>query len=105
MSRPATPPPGCPWRNGDAESFHGPVRWLPDEFPAMVVFERSSAPRSLAAAWRRDDNEVRPHGSLGLLSPAERSAHFVASASANPSLQHHRGLSKENSFKSSGRGI
>ena len=63
--------PGKPWQNGVSESFNGKFRdeclsleWFPSRAQAKVVIE----------AWRRHYNEVRPHSSLGYLTPAE----FVA---------------------------
>lgn len=98
--------PGSPWQNGYAESFHSRLR---DEFLATEVFESLAAARSLTAAWRRDYNEVRPHGSLGFLSPVEFSGRCVASATAPaapaPSLQHHSGFLQTETFIRPGTGI
>lgn len=60
--------PGKPWQNGTNESVNGPFRdecrtleWFGTRVEATVVIE----------AWRRHDNEVRPHSSLGYLTPQE----------------------------------
>jgi putative transposase len=60
--------PGKPIENAFIESFNGKFRdeclsthWFPDLIDAQLTIER----------WRRDYNEVRPHGSLGSLTPAE----------------------------------
>jgi len=60
--------PGKPWQNGTDESFSGKFRdeclsleWLRHRIDAKWVIEK----------WRREYNEVRPHSSLGYLTPAE----------------------------------
>ena len=60
--------PGKPWQNGHGESFNGKFRdeclgleWLRNRTDAKIVIE----------SWRRHYNEVRPHSSLGNLTPAE----------------------------------
>ena len=60
--------PGKPWQNGTDESFNGKFRdeclsleWFRNRFDAKWVIEK----------WWRDYNEVRPHSSLGYLTPAE----------------------------------
>jgi putative transposase len=59
--------PGKPWQNGADESFNGKFRnqhlslqWFRNRLEAKVSIE----------AWRRHDNDVRPHSSLGYLTPA-----------------------------------
>jgi putative transposase len=69
--------PGSPWENGYAESFHSRLR---DEFLNVEVFENVSAARRLTNAWRQDYNEVRPHGSLGQLTPNAYSLWCAAAA-------------------------
>ena len=78
--------PGAPWENGYAESFHSKLR---DEFLATEVFGGLREARILTAAWRRDDNEVRPHSSLGYRTPAAFAAACAASARPPASLQQH----------------
>ena len=63
--------PGKPWQNGATESFNGKFRdeclsleWFRSRAEAMVVIE----------TWRRHFNSVRPHSSLGYLTPSQ----FVA---------------------------
>jgi putative transposase len=60
--------PGKPIENAFIESFNGKFRdeclsthWFPDLVEAQRAIEH----------WRRDYNEVRPHRSLGALTPAE----------------------------------
>lgn len=59
--------PGKPWQNGTDESFNGKFRdeclsleWFRNRLEAKVGIER----------WRQHYNEVRPHQSLGYLTPA-----------------------------------
>ncbi len=82
--------PGSPWENGYAESFHSKLR---DEFLNREVFDSIRDAAAMGAAWRRDYNEVRPHSSLGYLTPVEfaRTCGHSAPASAapQPALQAH----------------
>lgn len=75
--------PGSPWENGYAESFHSKLR---DEFLGCEVFESLRDATALGATWRRQYNEVRPHSSLGYVTPAEfaRACGPSAPASAAP---------------------
>ncbi|MFO0899626.1 MAG: IS3 family transposase [Pirellulales bacterium] len=81
--------PGSPWQNGYAESFHSRLR---DEFLSREEFESLSSARRLTSAWRDDYNHVRPHSSLGYLTPTEFAARRAASVRATPSLQQHSDL-------------
>ncbi len=63
--------PGKPWQNGVAESFNGTFR---DECLSVEWFLSRAQTKVIIDAWRRHDNEVRPHSSLGYLTPTE----FVA---------------------------
>jgi transposase InsO family protein len=80
--------PGSPWQNGLCESFNGRFR---DEFIRQSVLLNESDARLKAQAWQTDYNEVRPHSSLGYLTPLEFSRRSAASATvaALPSLQQH----------------
>src|SRR5262249_43980977 len=60
--------PGAPWQNGYAESFNGKVE---DELVNGEGFASVLEGRVLAAEWKRDYNEVRPHSSLEYRTPAE----------------------------------
>lgn len=60
--------PGKPWQNGVDESFNGKFRdeclsieWFRNRIEAKVVIEQ----------WRQHYNDVRPHSSLGYLTPNE----------------------------------
>lgn len=87
--------PGSPWENGYAESFHSRLR---DEFLNVEEFESLVAARRLTARWKEDYNEVRPHSSLGYLTPREFAIRGAASAPrshsatpkpTSPLQQHH----------------
>jgi putative transposase len=60
--------PGKPWQNGANESFNGKFR---DECLGMQWFLNRTEARVLIEVWRREYNSVRPHSSLGNLTPAE----------------------------------
>jgi len=60
--------PGKPWQNGSNESFNGKLR---DECLGMQWFQNRTEARVVIEAWRREYNTVRPHSSLGDLTPAE----------------------------------
>ncbi len=58
--------PGKPQQNGFSESFNGRLR---DELLNETLFRSLPHARAKLEAWRRDYNEVRPHSSLGYLTP------------------------------------
>ena len=60
--------PGKPMDNGHCESFNGRFR---DEFLNENWFLDLREVTSKAEAWRIDFNQVRPHSSLGYLTPME----------------------------------
>ncbi len=60
--------PGKPWQNGGAESFNGKFR---DECLSLEWFRSRAEAKVIVEAWRRHFNEVRPHSSLGYLTPHE----------------------------------
>jgi putative transposase len=60
--------PGKPWQNGSNESFNGKFR---DECLGMQWFKNRIDAKILIEDFRRQFNEVRPHSSLGQLTPAE----------------------------------
>ena len=63
--------PGKPWQNGVAESFNGKFR---DECLSLEWFRSRSEAKVIIESWRQHYNAVRPHSSLGYLTPNE----FVA---------------------------
>jgi putative transposase len=68
--------PGKPWQNGATESFNGKFR---DECLSLEWFRSRAEAKIIIETWRRHFNEVRPHSSLGYLTPAE----FVAKLKKN----------------------
>jgi putative transposase len=63
--------PGKPWQNGATESFNGKFR---DECLSLEWFRSRAEAKVVIENWRRHYNEVRPHSSLGYLTPAEFAA-------------------------------
>ena len=60
--------PGKPWQNGTEESFNGRFR---DECLGMEWFRSRPEAAAIIETWRRHYNGVRPHSSLGYLTPNE----------------------------------
>ena len=60
--------PGKPWQNATNESFNDKFR---DECLSLEWFRSRAEARVLIESWRRHYNEVRPHSSLGYLTPRE----------------------------------
>jgi putative transposase len=60
--------PGKPWQNGCNESFNGKFR---DECLSMEWFRNRIDAKIVIEQFRRHYNQVRPHSSLGQLTPAE----------------------------------
>ena len=58
--------PGKPWQNGVDESFNGKFR---DECLNMEWFRSRTEARVVIASWLEHFNTVRPHSSLGYLTP------------------------------------
>jgi putative transposase len=58
--------PGKPWQNGVTESFNGKFR---DECLNLEWFRSRAEAKVIIEAWRRHYNHVRPHSSLGYLTP------------------------------------
>lgn len=59
--------PGKPWQNGVCESFNGKFR---DECLSLEWFRSRAEAKVVIESWRRHYNDVRPHSSLGYLTPA-----------------------------------
>ena len=60
--------PGRPVQNAFIESFNSRLR---DECLNEHVFVSLNQAREIIEAWRHDYNHVRPHSSLGALTPIE----------------------------------
>ena len=76
--------PGKPTENAFIESFNGRLR---DECLNEEVFDSLAHARRVLARWRHDYNHVRPHSSLGGLTPAQaRRATEIASGPAIAAL-------------------
>jgi len=59
---------GKPWQNGSNESFNGKLR---DECLSMEWFRNRRDAKIVIEDWRQHYNHVRPHSSLGQLTPME----------------------------------
>ena len=84
--------PGKPQQNGFSESFNGRLR---DELLNETLFRSLTDARAKLETWRRDYNEVRPHSSLGYLTPAEYASALSGDAgrrAANPNHSARRPL-------------
>jgi transposase InsO family protein len=62
--------PGSPLGSGFAESFHGELR---DQLVDREVFDKLLEAKVLIGRWRKADNTVRPHSSMGYRPPAPES--------------------------------
>ena len=77
--------PGSPWENAYVESFNSRLR---DEHLNREEFASLLEAQVLAAGWRRDYNEARPHSSLEYLAPAVYAARWRAPVGALPLSPH-----------------
>ena len=76
--------PGKPWQNGVVESFNGKFR---DECLNLEWFRSRAEAKVIIEAWRRQYNEVRPHSSLGYLTPNEFVARYQNAATCHATGQ------------------
>jgi transposase InsO family protein len=60
--------PGSPWQNGHNESFNGVFR---DGCLNRWWFENIQEARLITEQWLKEYNEIRPHGSIGQMTPFE----------------------------------
>ena len=67
--------PGKPWQNGADESFNGKFR---DQHLSLQWFRNRTEAKVSIEQWRQHYNEVRPHSSLGYLTPAAFKAKHLA---------------------------
>lgn len=72
--------PGKPWQNGLVESFNGKFR---DECLSLEWFRSRAEAKAVIETWRQHYNEVRPHSSLGYLTPAAFAAKIRNAAGAD----------------------
>jgi putative transposase len=77
--------PGKPWQNGTTESFNGKFR---DECLSMEWFRNRLEAKVMIEAWRQHYNAVRPHSSLGNLTPLafRAQAHLTTATGAVPNF-------------------
>ena len=69
--------PGKPWQNATDESFNGKFR---DEYLSLQWFRNRVDAKVGIEQWRRHYNDVRPHSSLGYLTPTEFKATQIANS-------------------------
>ena len=72
--------PGKPWQNGTNESFNDKFR---DECLSLEWFRSRAEAKVVIEAWRRHYNQVRPHSSLGDLTPSEFRRKYCATTSTS----------------------
>ena len=73
--------PGKPQQIGLIESFNGSLR---DECLNEEIFDSLADARQKLALWRYDCNDVRPHSSLGNLTPAAARRALEINEAAEP---------------------
>jgi len=71
--------PGKPRQNGVNESFNGKFR---DECLSLEWFRSRAEAKVIIETWRRHYNAVRPHSSLGYLTPAAFAAKLTQQTAA-----------------------
>ncbi len=76
--------PGSPWQNGYIESFNGRLR---DECLNRELFYTLTEARVVIEDWRWKYNNIRPHRSLGLLTPLEFAAQETTPETCGINLQ------------------
>jgi len=67
--------PGSPWQNPFIESYNGRMR---DELLNLEIFENAFEAQVVVDDWRWEFNNVRPHRSIGMATPAEFAARWRA---------------------------
>lgn len=74
--------PGSPWENGFIASFNARLR---DELLDGEIFYSLKEAKIVIESWRRHDNTLRPHGSIGYKPPAPEV--FVSAMSTRTAQQ------------------
>ena len=64
--------PGSPWQNGKNERFNG---ILVEEVLSREVWGNLLEAQVVCERWRETYNQVRPHGSLGMMTPYQYALH------------------------------
>jgi putative transposase len=75
--------PGKPWQNGSNESFNGKFR---DECLSMEWFRNRIDAKIVIEQFRRQYNEVRPHSSLGQLTPVEFKQRLISTTNPESAI-------------------
>jgi len=75
--------PGKPWQNGTNESFNGKFR---DECLSMEWFRNRIDAKITIEHFRRQYNEIRPHSSLGQLTPVEFKQQLSSTNNPEPAI-------------------
>jgi putative transposase len=75
--------PGKPWQNGSNESFNGKFR---DECLSMEWFRNRIDAKIVIEQFRRQYNEVRPHSSLGQLTPVEFKQRLISTTNPDSAI-------------------
>lgn len=76
--------PGKPWQNGTDESFNGKLR---DECLSIEYFRSRTEAKAVIESWRQHYNAVRPHSSLGYLTPNEFTTKLKTTFSTRAEVQ------------------
>lgn len=76
--------PGSPWENPYIESFNGKFR---DECLNREIFLNGREAQIIIEQWRQDYNTLRPHSSLGYLTPKEYAEQVAGFSRATPSCR------------------
>ena len=67
--------PGSPWGNGYIESFNGKPR---DELLDREIFTTLGEAKILIGRWRKEYNQVRPHGARNYRPPVPEAIFTMA---------------------------
>jgi putative transposase len=93
--------PGKPWQNGVAESFNGKFR---DECLSLEWFRTRAEAKVVIESWRHHFNAVRPHSSLGYLTPNEFAARQTKNPAPREATRPHRANAADGAPSQASRG-